>query len=58
MVFEFATEAAAKGFIEGIKYVNDSSIEIIDIRRVLSEGTWWVEIEDGDNGSNCHKFNF
>ena len=42
----FATKAEAKAFVEGVEYVNDSALEVLD---VLKRGKGWVvRIADKD----------
>lgn len=53
--FEFHTEAEARAFAEGVQFVNDSSIEVVDVRRLANdpddrgdEDSWLVILQDDD----------
>ena len=47
---EFKTEAEAKAFKQGVEYVNDSCVEVVEIKHVDSEGDypWVVACNDQD----------
>ena len=44
---KFETEAAAYAFSDGIEYVNDSSITVLDVSLIPGEG-WVVKFKDED----------
>ena len=44
--FEFGTEAEADAFIQGVQWVNDSSIELVDKAYGVNE--WIVTFTDED----------
>ena len=45
--FLFATEAEAKAFVAGVEYVNDSSVEVMDMY-LQTSGQWHVSVMDWD----------
>lgn len=47
----FHTEPEANAFIEGVNFVNDSSVRVLGMKRHSEEGTenaWEVKVEDDD----------
>lgn len=49
----FATEAQARAFVEGVEFVNDSALEVIDVEHRPQNATPWVVVmEDEDFDGN------
>tara|TARA_R110000824_G_scaffold356998_1_gene544306 strand:+ start:165 stop:347 length:183 start_codon:yes stop_codon:yes gene_type:complete len=46
--FTFNTEAEARAFIQGVDFVNDSTIGGPILHAVFGSGTWLVEVRDYD----------
>tara|TARA_Y100000034_G_C6674501_1_gene296288 strand:+ start:64 stop:240 length:177 start_codon:yes stop_codon:yes gene_type:complete len=48
--FTFNTEAEARAFIQGVEFVNDSSIGSPILHPDPDSGKWFVEVYDYDEG--------
>ena len=47
--FTFNTEAEARAFIQGVDFVNDSTIGGLILHAAFGSGKWLVEVRDYDN---------
>lgn len=52
--FSFQTEPEAVAFVDGVEYVNDSAIEVIEITKTNTDKKypWLVTVEDYDAQDN------